>query len=486
MIQIPANIRPALTAVVKHHFWILLAMVPIVVLPIVFLARGKLAAEIDAARSQIDGRLSAMKSVAGKQPHPNESWSGQIGKATTRVKKETLDEWGKFWQSQEPLRTWPESLGPDFLQRIATLKPGGKLPRPLLERYQNGVRAIVRTIPKRMGADDMMAEGEVGGPAQPAFVPPPNVVRPGVGEKPPAVVQWDPADQARIYASFKWDRTPSTTQMLLAQEELWVYGVLADAIARVNKPSGGAYNAAVPVVLQLAVGYPAAEEDPGGAAGGRILVPAAAAQPNPMGEFGPASMPAMAEGGEGAAQGRPPHPRFAVAAGPQMAGPGGPVLSDAAASPDDLLRNWIYVDFKGKPLMAADLATSPDSLLLHLMPFVLRAIVDERKLDGFLVDLATAPMPIDVRQVRINPGTGGFAAAMPGAAAMPAGTRPHDIVVELRGTVALATPPDRQLLGLEAEAIDGDDADGDSDEPGVLGEQATPEPAAAVGDGDRS
>jgi len=488
MIQIPENIRPALAAVVKHHFWILLSVVPIVVLPTVFLARSRLAAEIDSARSQIDGRLSAMKSVAGMQPHPNESWSDEIAKATTRVKKETLDEWEKFWKSQEPLRTWPESLGPDFLQRMAALKPGGKLPRPLLERYQNGVRAIVRTLPKRMGAEDMMAEGEAGGPAQPMPILP---ARPGVGEKPPPLVQWDPADQARLYASFKWDRPPSTTQVLLAQEELWVYGLLADAIARVNKPSGGAYNAAVPLVLQLAVGYPAAEDDPGAAAAGRILVPAASAPLNPMGDFGPPSVPGMGEGGEGGAAARPAHPRFVAGSGAQMSGAGGPTLPDAAASPDDLLRNWIYVDFSGKPLMATDLATSPDSLLLHLMPFVIRAIVDERKLDAFLVDLATAPVPIDIRQVRINPGAGGLAAAvpsgaaaMPGGAAIPAGSRPHDIVVELRGTVALATPPDRQLLGLEAEANDGDDVEV-GDEPLVPGEQVAPEPAPAEGQGDQ-
>jgi hypothetical protein len=472
MVQIPDNVRPYLDAVLKHHFWILLAIVPLIVLPMVFLARGKLAAEIDSARSQIESRLSAVRSVTGIQPHPNDAWSSEIDNATKRVKGQTLTEWRKVWDSQQPLRVWPASLGPDFVQKATTLKPAAKLPRPMLERYQNSVRAIVRTLPARMGADELMVEGAAGGPGQPAG-PPPGMIdpgmmrgRPGMPEKPMALVQWNPADQQRLYASFNWDRPPSTTQVVLAQEELWVYGVLADAIARVNKTAAGAYNAPIPLVEQLAVGYPAAEDKPGAAGGGRIVVPVAAGQANPMGEFAPPSDPAMMEGG---AVGRPPHPRFGSGGmGGPMGAPGGAPGGEAPpeASPDDLLRSWIYVDFSGKPLMAAELATSPDAQLVHLVPFVMRAIVDERKLDTLLVDLATAPVPIDVRQVRINVGAGGPGGGMPsmgpmggfgpgggefgGQPAAAAGSRPQDVTGALRGTVALAKQPDPLALGLEA------------------------------------
>jgi hypothetical protein len=477
MVQIPDNVRPYLDAVLKHHFWILLALVPLLVLPMVFLARGKLAAEIDSARSQIESRLSAVRSVTGIQPHPNDEWSSEIDKATKRVKGQTLAEWRKVWDSQQPLRVWPASLGPDFVQKATTLKPAAKLPRPMLERYQNSVRAIVRTLPARMGADELMVDGAAGGPGQPAG-PPPGMIdpgmmrgRPGVPEKPMALVQWNPADQQRLYASFNWDRPPSTMQVVLAQEELWVYGVLADVIARVNKPAAGAFNAPVSLVEQLAVGYPAAEDRPGAAGGGRIMVPVAAGQANPMGEFTPPSDPSTMEGG---AVGRPPHPRFGGGGvGGPMGGPGGEAPPDA--SPDDLLRSWIYVDFAGKPLTAAELASSPDAQLVHLVPFVIRAVVDERKLDTLLVDLATAPVPIDVRQVRINVGASGPVGFGPGGgefggqpAAAP-GSRPHDVTVELRGTVALAKQPDPLTLGLEAEPDD-------------EAEAAAPEADAAVPD----
>jgi hypothetical protein len=77
------------------------------------------------------------------------------------------------------------------------------------------------------------------------------------------------------------------------------------------------------------------------------------------------------------------------------------------------------------------------------------------------MDLARSPVPIDVRQVRINAAATGSqpqpVAVMPEigpAGQNPAATtgRRHDVIVELRGTVALATPPDEKVLGIEPEA----------------------------------
>jgi hypothetical protein len=241
--------------------------------------------------------------------------------------------------------------------------------------------------------------------------------------------------------------------------------LLCDSIARVNKVAAGPYNSPIPLVQQLAIGYAAAEDDPGGSRGGRILVLAApAAGGMPMGEDG--APPPMEGAGPAPAAARPPHPRFGGGGGQ---GPGAPTPPPPppeegggapAASPDDPLKNWIYVDFNGKPLSAQELAASPDATMVHLMPFTIRAVIDERYLDAWLVDLARTPVPIDVRQVRINAGAAG-SQPQPGAALPEVGPvgqtssatsgRRHDVVVEIRGTVALATPPDEKVLGIEPE-----------------------------------
>lgn len=496
MIQIPENVRPHLEAVLKHHFWMLLGLVPIVVVPMVFVARGRLAAEIASNRSQVENRLSTIKSVEGVRPHPNDAWSSEIDKATRRVKRETLTEWQRLWTAQQPLRAWPASLGADFVQRVSALKTGGKLPRAMLERYQNGVRAVVRGLPARMGAEEFMVDAAAQG-----TVPPPGIVKPGMnrpgpaaGEKSAALVRWNPADQQRLYASFNWEKAPSTLQVLLAQEELWMYGVLADAVARVNKPSSGAYNAAIPVVEQFLVGYPAAEENPGAAGGARIVMPRTAGPSVPGGDFSPPpELPVMEGGAPGGAGGRPPHPRFGGGAGPMPGGGGEGPPPEGAVSPDETLRNWIYVDFAGKPLAAGEVAASPDAQFVHLVPFMIRAIIDERKLDALLVDLATAPVPIDVRQVRINAGpsgrnvepmspTGDAEGVRGMQRVAQTGPRPHDVTVEVRGTLALATPPDPQLLGLEAaDEQEADTAASDAADDGAPKPNAEEPAADSVG-----
>lgn len=453
MVPIPDNIKPTVDFVVKHHFWLLLPLVPLLSLPLMFMTTGSLGEQIAAARSQIESRLSSLKSVDGIQPHPNDAWATDIDNRIDAVKRETLAEWQRFWNSQQPLRVWPDSLGADFVQRAATLKLDSKLPRKLLERYQNSVRAIVRQLPARMGADEAMidASAERVGPATPA--------QPVRSNK---LVQWSPEDQTRVYASFDWQKPPSTMQVMLAQEELWVYGMLCESIARVNKIAAGPYNAPIPLVQQLAIGYAAAEDDPGASRGGRIIVPVGQlnAAP-PMGEEG---APPPMDGGPAAGPSatRPPHPRFGGGQGPvaSMAPPAEEGGAAPAASPDDALKNWIYVDFSGKPLSAAELATTPDAVMVHLMPFLIRAVVDERHLDAWLVDLARAPVPIDVRQVRINAGAGqpaglpGNSGAAFGGVPEPAtgSGRRHDVVVELRGTVGLAAPPDMKVLGIEPAA----------------------------------
>lgn len=454
MPQLPENIRPAITLLAKHHFWLLAILVPLVVLPLLFAARGGLLKQITVSQSQIKGKIDAMQSVRRVEPHPNAGWSSEIEADAVRIRRDTLAEWQKFWNSQEFLRVWPKELGPDFLDAVAALRPDGRLDRNLLQRYQNTIAEVVRKLPARMGADVAMADEREAGPKAGGGPPP---AREG-DRRSQAILTWNPADQRRLLNSFEWAKLPTnpqaaTTQVMLAQEELWVYGLFCDLIAKANKDAGGAYNAAIVAVEELAVGYPAAQERPGGMGGGRILMPKQAA-PGEAGQM-PSDMPAPGVD-DGRQRSKPPHPRF----GGGVAGPAAGTEGTPAAAPDASLREWIYVDFDGKGLSAADLATSPAARMVHLMPFVLRLTIDERRLDALLVDLAQAPIPIDVREVRINAGGQRSDAARTAA---PPGTddkkgRGHDAIVELRGTVGLATPPNAAAVGLESPAPAATDA----------------------------
>lgn len=480
--------RPWLSLLAKHHFWLLAIIVPLVLLPLLFVARGHLTAQIEAVQKQIEGHISALQNVRQIPQHPNDSWANDIDTSTMRVKRETLAEWRKFWTSQQPIRVWPESLGPDFVKAVETLKPDGKLSPRLLERYQNMVRTLVRELPARMGVEDGMGDPTEAGQLSPIARPQPPVrpemMRPGMGpaeggaEVSPYFATWNQANQQRISSSFNWDKKPSTAKVLLAQEELWVYETLCDVVARMNKPATGPHNAAIASIDELSVGYPAAEDNPGGVGGGRII--RAAAMQSADGMPPPDMMGPGAPETPGALGVRPPNPRFA---GGQ---PGAATMAPAApegaapADPDEMLRNWVYVDFTGKPLDSAELAAAVDSQMVHLMPFVLRVVIDQRQIDALLVSLSTATIPIDVRQVRINAPTSGQGGmqSMPttpdGGGGVPTGGgRLYDVVLELRGTVGLATLPNESTVGLEP-------GQGDAAVPADGGEKAAPAPKAAL------
>lgn len=174
--------------------------------------------------------------------------------------------------------------------------------------------------------------------------------------------------------------------------------------------------------------------------------------------------------GEG---GRPPNPRFGASGamggmetmdGPPDFGMDGMELLDEDT--DFQLLNWIYVDRDGTPLSAEDVEMSPDTKMTHLVPFVFRGEVDQRKLDLLLRTFASQAVPIDVRQIRINPEGGlgesgefGSSVRMPslrsGSMQGEAGTtRKYDLDVELRGSIALATRPDPEYLGLDQAGND--------------------------------
>lgn len=503
MVEIPENVRPYLELLRKYHFWMLAVAMPLVLVPLALTADSKMIGEIESQRSAIDQKLSGLDGLGRRTAsgfedlgHPHREWADVVQRETEVIRRDALTNWRRFYASQEPFRTWPVSLGKDFIQQIKAVEAGkGQLSRSMRERYQNRVRGIVRQLPARIDAIESMRDADATGTGA-GF--PGGVPDAGLGQinlEPEYVVDWSPEDQSRIYSSFAWNEPPSTQQIRLAQEELWVYELLCDVIKRVNEGATGPHNAVLASVEQLAVGYPAAEEDPGGQSGRRIQRPRSAGAGDEMGMAMDSAAGMGMESG-GPAGGRPPNPRFSPAGQGQMGmGMGEEAVGEDPESKDAALRNWIYVDFTGQPLLAEDLESSDDAKVVRLMPFVLRGQIDQRKLDRVLTIFASTEIPIDVRQVRINPqeggvlgmgGMGGGRSGFPGADGMmpdsmsgSGGLRRYDVLVELRGSIALVNPPDPTYLGLDPGADEAVDAEPDP-EPAEEMPQAE-ESAAAAG-----
>ena len=463
MIEIPDTLQPYLKQLRKYHFWLLAVLMPLVLVPLAFTADATLIDQIGKRRREVKGKLDSLTQLARAEAdgfeelgHPQAVWAEQLEQTTARLRRQLLAQWEDFWNAQQDLRAWPEELRRDFIERVTRLKPGDSLPPRLVERYQNTVRELVRKLPGRIDAEEQMQATDGFGLGERQFAPPsdPNQFEPDLLAQ--HIVSWDPADQSALYATFDWEKPPSTTQILLAQEELRGYETLCEAIAAANAGATGSHNATLASISQLAVGYRAAQSSPTGRGPGRVrrLQEGADGMGMDMGM-------GMGMGMDGdMAAGPPSNPRFTT--GLQAMGDMMPEEMSASGygeldeSSDEALRNWIYVDATGRPLTADELEASPDTKLAHLVPFVIRGRVDQRKLDRLLKTLATWPVPIDVRQLRINPENGGELGGMDRP--MPAGpmagdqqsgsVRRYDFTVELRGTIALANRPDPAFLGL--------------------------------------
>lgn len=461
------QLKPYLKQVAKYHFWLLAILMPLVLVPLAFTADAKLLREIDTRQAEIQQQIDSIDGVTRYRApgfedfsHPQQHWGEQVEAATNRIRQGVLKQWTQFWDEQQSLRSWPTELGGDFIAKAKALGPDDSLPTRLLERYQNTVRRLVRKLPERIDAAEEMADetllGGTGRGPRSTLMDGLDV-RDGLADEQYTVL-WDATDQSELYASYSWMTTPSTKQVLLAQEELRCYDLLCSIIAEANKDATGSHDATVAIISTLAAGYRATEDNPGGRNGGRIQT--AQSGGDDFMDMGMDMGMGMDMEGEG---GRPSNPRFATSG--TMAGMenfGDPLEFDMEMMEEDNdaeLLNWIYVDRDGTPLLAEDVEMSPDTKMTHLVPFVFRGEVDQRKLDLLLRIFANQRVPIDVRQLRINPdggmlGNDEFGGSMPSPRSASLGgegasTRKYDLDVELRGTIALATRPDPEYLGLD-------------------------------------
>ena len=279
MVAIPDNIQPALKLLGKYHFWLLALLMPLVLVPLAFTADATLIHEIEQRQTEVSGKLAAVEKLTRAEAtgfeqlgHPQQEWASRIDQMTDRLRKQIYQQWNAFWQQQQDLRVWPQELRGDFIKAVTRLKPGDKLATRFIDRYQNTVRQLVRKLPARIdAAEEMQESAEFGGGGdRQRFAP---SMEPGMlgGELVDEhTMTWDPTDQSELYASFNWQEPPSTTQILLAQEELWCYETLCDAIAAANAEATGPHNATISSISQLAVGYRAAQSSSSGRGGGRV------------------------------------------------------------------------------------------------------------------------------------------------------------------------------------------------------------------------
>jgi hypothetical protein len=450
-----------LATALKHVFWIVCGVVVAVSVASWYLARSSLQKQVATNLASIEKDYGTVKTVKDKTNHPNEFSQKGMDQLNKGVLESVLNAWEAQFTQQTNLLRWPSELGEDFVTTVRTLLPielkvdydaaktpptplGQELKVDFRQRYANYVERLLPRLADVIGAKwsakaattgMMSGMGDMYAPDMSATSPTPEATAPRRGEK-PQIVFWSTGDQGQLMGNhFNWskqrDSAPTTLQLLYAQEDLWVLTALMNVIKTANGDAESRHEAVVKTIESILIGRQASGRAGqvmlfrGGAPGGEMNMmpgygPGAASPPGMM----PATSAESATPGAGPASPGPtmpgPMPGTMPSSGPGMEGM--PGMARMSLDPAD--RRYVGMDYLPLPaetLRSAMKSEKPEDayyVVAKRMPVRMRLIVDQRKLHRFLTACGNCPLPVEVRQLRVNR-KGGSGGAEGGGYGMP-------------------------------------------------------------------
>ena len=485
----------------KYLFWCLCGLIAIFSLASWWLGVSTFTAKSKENLTKIDKNFKDATDITAVvvpgNLHPNDAVNKQLSELTLRTRDTVLKSWKALYDRQkETIFKWPAILDKEFLDWINTNPADAEIPLDQLVEYQNKVlkelERIVTEVANAEWPDAVAAAAAAatasgnplsgfnrGGAEMPTGGAG-GIVGPGVpGES--EKLLWDPADITAYKNRYKWTLRPTSTEVRLAQEDLWILEQLCRVIAQVNGKTPP-YQRPIKVVKKIAIeGFAldgSINGQPKGIGTNRVLRPGAStttAAPVPEGGeaaatgdgtpvegaptigVSPARLGISFTGAAGGGGGE-------AAAAPVLEGGEAPVEGAAPTRrPEDDLYEWRYVDQKGYPLSKAQLDGDRKTDLYRMVPFKLQMHILQASLPKLLESIKNAPLTMEVNQIRINAdhnaanqfanltrtagGDGGQVQNYNANLANPvAGLLPGEIVLELHGVAYIATPYDEKKL----------------------------------------
>ncbi len=503
------QLREALKFIQKYGFWLSCAGVALLVLGLWYYTTGDIQTQAKSYQSAINSAATSVKAAGEKVGHPNATTAEKMDEILKLYAIDVGQGWDTVYARQKAVLVWPTSLGKTFDRAVKDLRPIELIPFPtppaqeITVRYRQQYRDFIRLeIPKlaeKIGADWTLT-GASGDPSG-GFSSTPLPTRGGdprsagfIPEAPLPLVDWSPTNQAEIMqAHFAFIQAgspiPSTLDVLYAQETLWVLDSLVGIIKEVNGNVDARYQTSIHAIEGIHVGRSA-----GGVGGEVTPIPDPALAANAA-AGGPMASGGYSEGGAGAMPGA--LPGAAPMAGEGSSGPLDPLAKVDPAAGRYVDQNYMPLDAIRLRGALAPTPASPEDVVLAVakrMPVRLRLRIDQRKMSILLAACGNSPLPLEVRQVRINrapaatlAGSGGGYGASPMPGIRPGGLAgemplrmptassgfggesgrmsggvsgsllpdvdPHEITVEVFGIVYIFNPVNTGMLNIDPAAL---------------------------------
>ena len=442
------QLKTTLRYLKRVHFWILCPLVALIGIAFWYLAVGKLNGEKEENLREISNNYGVAQGVLSQTPHPNRDVADEMDKLIRKTRDQIGEAWQKKTAQQEKVLTWPD-LPSEFLRIVEPLRPieravpsvdaEDKLNISHRQTYRYYIEKELPKLAELAGARWVVGFNDRGG----------RTTRPG--QQANTLVEWSPDNQVNIRKKhFEWggrsDGTPTTLEVLYAQEDLWVLRHLMQIINRTNEGATTRHSAAIREIISIDIGKAAVESD----VEVETLVDVTGNKRS--------SPTRIVEGSEISS-----------------------ILDPAEGR---------YVDKNYEPLPAAILRqvmqsgeVSPEQAYLAVakrIPVRLRVSMDQRRINKLLVECANSELTVEVRQLLINkdhkagqgaPG-GGLVGGrrretfgeggprLPNAKQSDLDTNfPFDLDVEIYGIVYIYNPVDNAALGVETDSAVTETAD---------------------------
>ncbi|QGJ69487.1 Hypothetical protein PBC10988_11690 [Planctomycetales bacterium 10988] len=246
------KIKPYLKQAKKHYFWIFSALVFLLAVGSWYYATSDLAEQTDTRKLRIDSSFSQLQAKLFRNVHPNPTFVTETQKINNQQAANVMRAWNEmFTKQKDRVMLWPAALE-KYRETLARLEPQAQIPEHLREAYRNHAE---RNEPTRLKKRLRLVEAYPKTEEQLAA----EIAAAGGSTKDinryryDGVVEYPEFDN--IFATLKWSSTPTTWQVRYAQEDIWVYTALFDAIRQTNGDSVATPDgAAIKRILSVQIG----------------------------------------------------------------------------------------------------------------------------------------------------------------------------------------------------------------------------------------
>jgi hypothetical protein len=346
--------KEVLRQIIKYRFWISIGVAALFATIAYMVGSGPIQALAAKETSDIKNAEKEVKTYA--QPGiPTKEYGPVVEKKTQVVSTDVVTAWRTLYDRQAPYLTWPEGTqerfqtwGPKWPEKVSP-----KTVELAIVEYIEAYPAYVNMVYKTFNPFDYeTGEGVVAGPSEGDLLAP---------------VQFDQ------------EHLPDLGKVWAAQERLWIQRTVLQVVADVNKTAKKWNEAVVRQVVSLEVGSPDAQDQ-------RSLAKDEKLEES-KGIYAPGEEPKADEAGAGPAGG----------GGGKLGQMGG--MGRRAGASDGGMGMMGGGGSSQAP--ASIFYVHSDSDKYQVLPFAVTVLIDQDRVQDFLIELENSPMSIQVKDFEL-------------------------------------------------------------------------------------